>query len=1027
MALLLNNGINTESVSHGSGASLDNPGALTIAAWVKTVSPLDGGFVVRKANAGGSAFYGLYFETTGYLRVARKRGTSDCAAQSQNGVVTANEWQFLVGTFNTSGVNTDQKLFRGALREIASEVSSYTTQSVGSGTVGDESANDLHVGNQFNTPGAWAALNATVGWVGVWDRQLTLDEIRQIQGHTLLGGEAEPLLLRGCVLYCWYGQYASATEQDFSGNKNHGVRVGGRLAFDPPFEWVSSITSLVAGSQLMDVAGSVSGLGSLFGVGRVVRGVVGSVGGISSTATPTVGVVLGFSGVATAVSGLLADPGSQNPPGVTITQSTVAAFPDRPASDGVGLLVTMGVGGEGQYLEHDMGVDMPLFYTRFLFNPVAVQGGELVIEVGIDAGGVETFRVVYDSDTRQLMFKLVTGNTLVHTLVSGLPWHCVEVKVDAVNGVAEMWVNGISVVAASGPFGFLKTRRVWLGGVFKDVNTHGQVYIDEWVTADQYIGPVVVEPSSLYADDPASWLVVYNAAVPESIAWAEYYRGIRGIPFANLVGLALSSAETIGLAQWSSFYSAVVDYRVNNNLDGHVLGILLGYQVPGYVDVSGVGVVDPVPGLFHRGSGTPLFNPLAVDAVPERPTRSNLSGFYLTARVDGAVLSEAQALVSRATSLESTGLGDGSSSQIWFDPYAASGVSTDPPTASMLGWAASLDRMRTRLPLVLSTNAGPQQETQFLQIQDDGFFWGWGASTPPSGFYGSPAGSRVFHFQSDITSASGSTLRNSAVGDWVSSALGAGYAAAAGSSRSYSLSAIPFVRPFFEGIRRGWTLAESWFVANPVPGEGLFLVGDPLMTVETPRLGWDVFGPVERLENLDPSTPLVALREEELAVDLVGGMQPVAGGHAVYLIRHLDSKGRSEMSVQAVRVENVGGQAVVPPLSPVWPDVDSWGVRIEGGVVRLALVWDRLTGACGVLAVELEVDSVGSPSPSLQTVAVVPHQSVVQTQLLLPTQPTRYRWRVYGKGGGSVQTPWSEYVSDNTPSLVSLQLVEVNS
>ena len=83
----------------------------------------------------------------------------------------------------------------------------------------------------------------------------------------------------------------------------------------------------------------------------------------------------------------------------------------------------------------------------------------------------------------------------------------------------------------------------------------------------------------------------------------------------------------------------------------------------------------------------------------------------------------------------------------------------------------------------------------------------------------------MFCLQLDPGSVTGGTVRSGLESNWVEAAVGAGYVCAAGSSRVYSTGAVPYVRAFFEGLRRGWTLGEAWFVANPILGEGLFLLG----------------------------------------------------------------------------------------------------------------------------------------------------------------------------------------------------------
>ena len=176
----------------------------------------------------------------------------------------------------------------------------------------------------------------------------------------------------------------------------------------------------------------------------------------------------------------------------------------------------------------------------------------------------------------------------------------------------------------------------------------------------------------------------------------------------------------------------------------------------------------------------------------------------------------------------------------------------------------------------------------------------------------------------------------------------------------------PLPRPFFEGLRQGWTLAESWFVANPVPGEGLFLVGDPLMKVALPRAGWDLFGPTGRLEDTNLGTPSLSLRENELSAVLPEAMHPSEGSRSVYLIRRLDHHGRSEAGTRVVEALGIPGGFVVPPALPVWPDAEGWRVLIEDNSIRLTVFWDISIRNSRVEQVELEGEIDGGAAQVIE-------------------------------------------------------------
>ena len=693
--------------------------------------------------------------------------------------------------------------------------------------------------------------------------------------------------------------------------------------------------------------------------------------------------------------------------GVSISQSPIASFPDRP---GVGLLVSMATGEDMQYVEHSLPSTQTSLHIRIMMSLATLTGGSVVILQGVDDQNLQTFTVTCDSNLKTITVTLSTSETISSSLLTELAWHCIELRIDTVGNAAELWTNGVSKGTSTGSFGSLATKKIRLGSMFKDTSTAGDLYLDEWVVADSYIGPVVITPTSLHADDPARWLVVYNTAELDSVAWVDSYRNARGVPYANLFGLDLSANETINSSEWTNVVTKVNAYLSSNYLEENVLGILLGYHVPGYVDSDGLGFIDAIPALLHHTDTTPLFNPLSYDGIPIRPAKDNLVGFKLTARIDAPDLTSAQTLISRATELMGNGLGDESLNTLWFDPYTNSGSGTDPQIAEMTQWSTSVDRMKTHLPIILSAESDPGIEVQFDQIQNDGFFWGWSEAAPSTNFFGTPSGSRIFCFQLHTVSATARTIRGTPSGNWAEKAMEVGYVAAAGSSRGFSLTAVPHVRPFFEALRLGWTLAEAWFVANPVPGEGLFLVGDPLLTVPLSKAGWEVYGPANRLEDINPALQSVVLRESETSVVLENSLRPSLGSKSVYLLRHRDEQGRSELGSLTVTSTNFNFQSLVRPFEPVWPDIDEWPISIKNGMANLSIFWERSIRNSRVETIELESEIEGGTPSILQVWNPSPSDQWVQAQINLPQESTRYRWRIYANNGTSIETLWSTFI-----------------
>jgi len=711
----------------------------------------------------------------------------------------------------------------------------------------------------------------------------------------------------------------------------------------------------------------------------------------------------------------------------TLTQSSAAAFPDRPTQSGLGLHVTMSAGGDGGYLAYQHPSELVAIHFRCVLSVASVAGGTVVFAAGFDASGSESFRAGYDPATNILTVTLPGGVNLSATLSGGLPWHCVEIALNPATSSAQLWVNGLSEGQASGAGSLRNTQTIWLGSILKEAQTVGELYLDEFQLADSYIGPVKVDPLSPYADDPASWLVVYNTADLDASVWAEAYRQARQIPFANLLGLPLPTTEIIDATQYASLITSIDDYLSANNLTNQVMGVLLGYRVPGYVDFTGSGTLDSVPALMHRNTSTsgPAVNLNAMPTTYQRLAISDLAGDRLTARIDGPDLADATALIDRSTALSTTGLGEGADTALYFDPFVGSNPTYQSEFQNLVAWSQSLNRMRTRLPILLSGDPAGNTEAGFNSVSNDGFFWGWSSTLTDPNIFGVPTGKRALSVQLYLEDASATTLRGVPALNWIDKPIDQGYAAAAASSKANPVTAIPDAGSLFGALVEGWTLAEAWYVALPTLREGFYLVGDPLMTPLMPRGGLDVFGPLQDLADLNPSAPALQLREDESPADL-SAIAPIDGKEGVYVIRHRDGAGRLESSTTLLRVVNVAGVAKAPPSQPIWPYAPDWPVMLESAQAVFTLCWSGPLNQMRVNSVDLFSQVQGQAEVSAAQPSLDPLADHVKVTQAIPPDRTRYRWVITSPDGVSHQTPWSAWLEPSPIPSLSLQIIGAN-
>lgn len=135
-----------------------------------------------------------------------------------------NTWVYVAATYDVAGIDTDQKLFFGNLTNQVAEVSTYTSQQVGSGLVTDTSGSNLTVGNGLSNTVPFLGNYALVA---CWNRRLSLNELIQQQFR--------PYPSSGCILFSHLGfGVGTGTQWDLSGSGNVGTVTGASVADHVP-------------------------------------------------------------------------------------------------------------------------------------------------------------------------------------------------------------------------------------------------------------------------------------------------------------------------------------------------------------------------------------------------------------------------------------------------------------------------------------------------------------------------------------------------------------------------------------------------------------------------------------------------------------------------------------------------------------------------------------------------------------------------------------------------------------------------
>jgi hypothetical protein len=213
-------------VDVGSGSSIDNLTVFTVLQWV-----LPTAFTVNKRfwnkGTGSGTQHGVTISTGDTVAYSRGRAGASCNIISST-AMTVDVWNCIAITVDF-GASPVGKIYFGLLNTPLTEVS-YGTTDDGSGTVFNDSANNLYIGNRNTGADVFPGHIATTVF---WNRILTLAEMRQAQ--------LRQRIISSLAGYWELGFQGVGTQQDYSGNGNSGTVTNAILSAHPPiinpFAW----------------------------------------------------------------------------------------------------------------------------------------------------------------------------------------------------------------------------------------------------------------------------------------------------------------------------------------------------------------------------------------------------------------------------------------------------------------------------------------------------------------------------------------------------------------------------------------------------------------------------------------------------------------------------------------------------------------------------------------------------------------------------------------------------------------------
>lgn len=348
-----------------------------------------------------------------------------------------------------------------------------------------------------------------------------------------------------------------------------------------------------------------------------------------------------------------------------------------------------------------------------------------------------------------------------------------------------------------------------------------------------------------------SWLVLYNVNSADSIAWKDWYIAQWGIPSANTLGLnADASAERITKTEMiNTIFTPVVNHlNANPTLKAKIMGILVGYRVPGnfYTDAN-------TPTLQGGGgwsvsSRLQKLDPGALD-FPKWPTNAHhfnayflpdtdrinksemASDVFITARIDAPTLADAKALTTRARAISTNSSALPSNEWIYIDYDDPGSPGGDEWTGLRLAYEDSdFNTPAWKFPWkFFVSDGGSEEPTPNAAFQFSYYrLTGW----QNGDWSGSSSGTKILGYA--MNSWGATTVRSTTghSGRYVPNVLfNGGYAGAIGATAEPYLSTIPKADTVLWCLADGRTMGEAVFQATPDHAWMWELVGDPLLRI----------------------------------------------------------------------------------------------------------------------------------------------------------------------------------------------------
>ena len=688
--------------------------------------------------------------------------------------------------------------------------------------------------------------------------------------------------------------------------------------------------------------------------------------------------------------------------GAVLIQTEQAGHPDR---GNRGCRVELNIGTGREMLRHNLaGWDGEL-HIRFAFAAEHLSGNIMLLRVADEQGG--TICSCSLNPQQGILMLTGTGNEALNAeYEKQRPWICTELVLDESKQIAEIYHDGIKSAEAAWDFSLENVGTVELGCCEKEYAATGHVDLDEWVIAAEKIGLVDPGTASGQADDGRHWLVLYRRNDEDSLAFALRCHSQYGIPLCNLLGLTVSSEETIDESDALLIVDEINNHLADPAIHNVIAGYWLSYGFPTLVQ-GGAGV-RTLADVLHEQLGSATTFPVSCPDVNSQAARLAAVPAVFTA--DAPTLQDSISVLDRGT-----GLNNGE-----MIPVAETGIildfGDDPPmaetVAAMQGSGAVVAVM------------GDQDSN--INISSHAFLFREGSGTVNAGYPENAGGVMVLAAAVNPASVSFQTLRDDIDDTFAARVRKAGYAAVI-AHVTPPAEAQPDPVKLVQNIIKGETLAWSIYEALQQYSPSMIIAGDPLLHLPVDQSALEIL-----ISGTEPTAGVrVTARLSPFAESYVLPVEerPADGEDILLAVRKVDAAGRPATVSAWRKMRRRGDELLLLPGPVLYPDGAEWLPARNGTEVNITLLLPQPPKLMDIAEITLQrMLADGSISDIIiESAADLP--AFITRKTTLQPDSQQFRWLLRHTSGVLINTTWSGAVTpvDKDMTLTGIAITGISS